>query len=101
MPKNSTKKYENINYSPKQVDQLSEEDTYTGYQGAIKYEHDFRRKLSALSLSPISIDILVLRYVYDQTFSSIADELKVVSITATMKLHNEALAILKKGIKSE
>lgn len=100
MPKNSTKKYENIRYSPKQVDQLSEEDTYEDYSGAAKYEHDFRFKLTTLNLPLISIDILVLRYVYDQNFSSIAAELKVVSITATIKLHNEALAVLKKGIKS-
>lgn len=50
-------------------------------------------------LMPIESDILVLRYVYDETFSGISKELKLLSTETVIRIHNEALAKLKKRLK--
>ena len=60
------------------------------------YEMTFRNKLSKYIVDQIKIDILVLRYIYEQSFKEIAEELGVLSITTAVRLHSEAIELLKK-----
>jgi DNA-directed RNA polymerase specialized sigma subunit len=45
---------------------------------------------------PVEVDILVLRYVYDEQFSEIAKELRLLGTETVIRLHDEALKKLKK-----
>ncbi len=50
-------------------------------------------------LQPIEVDILVLRYVYDESFETIAKELKLLSEDAVIRVHNQSLSKLREKIK--
>lgn len=60
------------------------------------YEFQFRRKLEKAGLEPIKVDILVLKYVYSMTLREIEEELGILTAMTALRLHNEALATLKK-----
>lgn len=57
-----------------------------------------RQKLEEKDLDPITINILVLRYTYDETFSVIDKELKIGNVETVKRLHDEALKRLR-GMK--
>lgn len=59
-------------------------------------EFQFVRKLRAMKLDPILSDILILRFIYDLTFSEITKELGLLNVTTTMKLYAEAATVVKK-----
>lgn len=46
-------------------------------------------------LDPIETDILVLRYVYDESFSVIAKELKLIGVESVIRIHDGALKKLR------
>jgi len=59
----------------------------------------FVKKLKSLKVDPILSDILILRFIYDLTFSEITKELGLINVTTTMKLYAEAANFVKKGWK--
>ena len=61
-----------------------------------EYEERFREKLLKAGLEPIQIEIMVLRFVYDLSFSKIAKELQIVSTLKTISLYEDASKTLKK-----
>ena len=46
-------------------------------------------------LQPVEVDILVLRYVYDEEFGNIAKELGLLSIDTVIRIHDQSLKKLK------
>ena len=60
----------------------------------IKEKSDFINKISN-DLLPMEVDILVLRYVYDETFSTISKELKIFNTETVVRIHNDSLKKLK------
>jgi len=104
-PNNGEPKFESTHkYAGSQVDNFYYE-SGAGYiiPEGIKsrsYEFKFRSKLEKAGLAPIVIDIFVLKYIYEMTFTQIHDELGITSITSTIRLHQNALNHLKKvGLK--
>lgn len=63
------------------------------------YEYKFRAKMEKAGLEPVRVDILVLRFVYDQSLRDIAEELGIMSTTTVLRLLDESLATLKKRVK--
>ncbi len=60
----------------------------------IKEKSDFINKIRD-GLLPMEVDILVLRYVYDETFSTISKELKIFNTETVIRIHNDSLKKLK------
>ena len=60
------------------------------------YEMSFRKKLLKYGVASLTIDILVLHYIYDLNFREISEELAFLSISTAVRLHSEALASLRK-----
>jgi DNA-directed RNA polymerase specialized sigma24 family protein len=60
------------------------------------YEKRFREKLEKAGLQPIQIEIFVLRFVYDCSFSEIAKELSINGTLTVVRLYEEASKTLKK-----
>ncbi len=63
------------------------------------YEYKFREKMQKAGLEPIKVDILVLRFVYDQSLRDIAEELGIVSSQTVLNMLSSALASLRKKVK--
>lgn len=63
-----------------------------------KEKADFIKKYSD-GLTPVEVDILVLRYVFDEEFGSIARELKLLGAETAFRVHGEALVKLRGRIK--
>lgn len=59
------------------------------------YAKPFRELLQSTGLMPLEKDILVLRYKYNESFSSIAKELRLVGTETAIRLHDESLKKLK------
>jgi hypothetical protein len=60
-----------------------------------EYESVLRKKLETAGLSPIVMDILILKFVYDLSFVQIAEELKIVDTSTAIRLYSEAREYLK------
>ncbi len=50
-------------------------------------------------LSPVEVEVLTLRYVFDEEFGNIAKELKLLGAETAHRVHKEALAKLKMRFK--
>lgn len=59
-------------------------------------ESRFREKLKKAGLTPIQVDIMVLRFVYDCSFSEIASDLKIIGTLTALRLFEEASEQLKR-----
>lgn len=61
-----------------------------------EYEAKFRAKLEKSGLSPIQVDIMILKFVYDyDSFSEIARKLGIIGTLTAIRLYNEAANLLK------
>lgn len=60
------------------------------------WELQFRERLKKAGLEEVKIDILVLRFVYDMTFSQIADELSFLNTSSALRLYDDSIKHLKK-----
>lgn len=84
--------FESVNrYAGNNVDKVAKD-----FSSVESYETDFIRRLQLLPLPEIQVSLLVFRYVYDKSFKQIRELLKIPSVTTTIRLHNDALAILRK-----
>lgn len=94
-PKRTQPLFESVNrYVGNNTDKAQARD-YTA-KDVNEYEYGFRKKLERAGLNPVQTDILTLRFVYDMTFSQIAEDLKIVSTTTVIRLFEEAAARIKK-----
>ncbi len=50
-------------------------------------------------LEPIQVDILVLRFVYDQSLRDIAEELGILSTSTVLRFLDSALSTIKRKVK--
>lgn len=62
---------------------------------AKEYESNFRKKLETAGLNLLVMDILVLKFVYDLSFSKIAEELKIIDTSTVIRLYSESREYLK------
>ena len=60
------------------------------------YEMQFREKLTRAGLTPVCVDILVFRFVYDLSLRDIAEEIGITASSHVYRLLQESLAYLKK-----
>lgn len=63
----------------------------------IKEKADFISRVGS-GLTPIELDILILRYVYNETFGTIAKELRLIGVETVVRIHNETLKKLKEKL---
>lgn len=61
-----------------------------------RYEAQFRNKLVKQGLNPIEVDVLVLRFVYEESIRDIAEELKIISKSEVLNILNSSLKELKR-----
>lgn len=66
-----------------------------------RYEAQFRRKLRRTGLSQVLLEILVHRFVYEESLAEISAELSIPAISTMYRLYKEGLEYLRKrGMKA-
>lgn len=92
--------HESDSSSPKfeSVYKRTSRDVDRGVLQAEEPSESLRQKLEEKELDPITINILVLRYTYDESFEDINSELRIGNVETVKRLHSEALKRLK-GLK--
>lgn len=63
------------------------------------YERRFRRKIKKYGLSPIQVDILVMRFFYGMPLKEISEELNIVSARTVLNILNKTLKEIKERFK--
>lgn len=61
-----------------------------------RYEAQFRNKLTKFGLQPIEVDVLVLRFVYEESIRDISEELRIISKSEVLNILTNALKELKR-----